>query len=303
MHVVGVVCSLIVAGLAQPPEPLGPGSHLRTVTVGEVERSFRVHVPPKYDAAQPMPVVVCFHGAVTSGPIIALYTGLDKKADEAGFIVAYPNGTGSNKLLLTWNSGGIPSAVPEAQRDDVGFTRALLDDLERVLNVDKKRIFATGISNGGMMSHRLAVELSDRIAAVASVAGALALPNPKPKRRVPILEIHGDEDRLVPWNGLSLGQFMFRGVDKSIEFWVNHNHAAAKATVEKLPDQTDDGTTSTRYTHAAGEMGAEVVLVKIQGGGHTWPGSKIDVQFLGRTPQDFTANDMIWEFFQRHPLP
>ena len=291
----------LTAGTVGGAERLAPGNHVRTLRVGEIERTYRVHVPAQYDAASAVPVVVCFHGAVTNGPLTSLYTQLDDKADQAGFVAAYPNGTGANRLLLTWNSGGIPSQLPEAQRDDVRFTRLLLDDLESVLNVDKKRVFATGLSNGGMMSYRLAVELPDRIAAIASVAGCLALPNPRPTRRVPILEIHGTEDRLVPWNGLGLGPFQLRSVDETIDFWVRHNGCDPQGIVEPLPDKEQDGTTCTRTTYAAGVDGADVVLITITGGGHTWPGSPYDVKFLGPTTKDFDANDAIWDFFEKHP--
>lgn len=288
-------------GAAIGAERLAPGNHVRTVRVGEIDRTCRVHVPPNYDAAAPTPVVLCFHGAVTNGPVTSLYTKLDDKSDRAGFIVAYPNGTGSNRWLLTWNSGGLPSRLPEAQRDDVRFTQLLLDDLERVVNVDKKRVFATGLSNGGMMSYRLAVELPDRIAAIASVAGCLALPNPQPTRRVPILEIHGTKDRLVPWNGLRLGPFRLRSVEETIDFWVRHNGCAPQKVVEPLADQAADGVSSTRTTYAAGDDGADVVLISVDGGGHTWPGSPYDLKFLGPTTKDFEANDVIWEFFEKHP--
>ncbi|MCE9605779.1 MAG: polyhydroxybutyrate depolymerase [Planctomycetia bacterium] len=301
-----LTCFALAADAPKPPEPLTPGEHRRTVVVGEVERTFLVHVPTNYDHTKPTPVVLCYHGAATNGLITVALTGLNAKADAETFIAVYPNGTGRNGVIFVWNSGGIPSGVDESKRDDVAFTRQILDDLTTVSNVDPKRVFATGISNGGMMCHRLAVELSDRIAAIAPVAGTLALEKPEPKRAVPVLQIHGTADTFVAWNGP--GQRIpklvkFRSVDDTIKFWVEHDACVEKPIVEALPDKSDDGTTVSRTTYAGGKQGSEVVLVKIDGGGHTWPGREMNIAILGRTTKDIAANDLIWEFFKKHPMP
>lgn len=291
----------------KPAEALKPGLSERKLTVNELERSYVLYVPKGYDSTKPTPVVLCYHGAITNGPITVFLTGLNKKADEAGFLVVYPNGTGRNGLVFTWNSGGIPSAVEEAKRDDVKFTALLLDELATVANVDPRRVFATGISNGGMMCHRLAVELSDRIAAIAPVAGTLALEKPMPMRAVPVLQLHGTADTLVPWQGMGQGKtklpFKFRGVDATIDYWVRHNGCNPKPRDEALPDKADDGTTVRRLSYLGGKNGSEVVLLKITGGGHTWPGRDMQLPWLGRTTKDISANDLIWEFFQKHPMP
>jgi polyhydroxybutyrate depolymerase len=296
---------------AKPAEALKPGLSERKLTVNDLERSYVLYVPKGYDAAKPTPVVLCYHGAITNGPITVFLTGLNKKADEAGFLVVYPNGTGRNGLVFTWNSGGIPSAVEEAKRDDVKYTAMLLDDLATVANVDPRRVFATGISNGGMMCHRLAVELSDRIAAIAPVAGTLALEKPMPRRAVPVLQLHGTADTLVPWQGMGqeMGKgktklpFKFRGVDATIDYWVRHNGCNPQPRTEDLPDKADDGTTVRRFTYPGGKNGSEVVLVKITNGGHTWPGRDMQLPWLGKTTKDISANDLIWEFFEKHPRP
>lgn len=301
-----LACLTIAADAPKPATPLTPGKHLRTVTVGDVERTFHVHVPEKYDHAKATPVVLCYHGALTNGLIAAAQTGLSAKADAETFIAVYPDGTGRNGVIFVWNSGGIPSDVEETKRDDVAFTRTLLDDLATVTNVDPKRIFATGISNGGMMSHRLAIELSDRIAAIAPVAGTLALDKPEAKRAVPVLQIHGTADTFVGWNGPGPNvpkRMKFRSVDETIKFWVQHDACAAQPITEQLPDKSDDGTSVSRTTYGGGKQGSEVVLVKIEGGGHTWPGRELNIALLGRTTKDIMANDLIWEFFLKHPMP
>ena len=190
----------LIFGVAAP-QPLGPGDHSRTLQVGGRERSYIVHVPPKYDPKKPTPVVLAFHGAMTNAPIMALSSGLSTKADEAGFIVVFPNGTGKGNPLLVWNSGGFNKQYAERLPDDVAFVRAILDELPKLVNVDPKRVYATGISNGGMMCYRLAAELSQRIAAIAPVAGTISVEKSRPQRPVPVMHFHGTEDRLVPFNG------------------------------------------------------------------------------------------------------
>ncbi|MGC3968535.1 MAG: PHB depolymerase family esterase [Pirellulales bacterium] len=295
------------AAEAKTVKPLKLGTSERYLTVNDLERGYVLYVPKGYDAKKPTPVVLCFHGAITNGPITLFLTNLNKKAEEAGFIVVYPNGTSRNGVVFTWNSGGIPSAVEEAKRDDVKFTAMLLDDLASVANVDKKRVFATGLSNGGMMCHRLGVELSDRIAAIAPVAGTLALEKPTPKRPMPVMQFHGTADTFVPWNGMGQGPVRlpvkFRGVEETIRFWTTFNACADKPQEETLPDTADDGTTVTRFTYPGGKGDSEVILVKVTGGGHTWPGRDIRLAILGKTTKDISANNLMWEFFQKHPLP
>ncbi len=162
---------LMAVALAADPQPLGPGDHTRSLQVGGRERSYLVHIPAKYGGKQPSPVVLISHGAGTNAPMMVRFCGLNKKADEAGFVAVYPNGTGTAGLFLTWNAGNCCGYAMQNKVDDVAFTRALLDDLAEVANVDPKRVYATGMSNGAIMCYRLALQLSDRIAAIAPVAG------------------------------------------------------------------------------------------------------------------------------------
>jgi len=157
-------------------------SRARTIAVGDLQRRYRVHVPKSYDAANPTPVVVVFHGGGGNPESMVRLTGMNAKSDEAGSIVVYPFGTGMlADTLLTFNRGGCCGYAMQRKIDDVGFTRALLDDLATVATVDSKRVFATGLSNGGIMSHYVASELSDRIAAIAPVGGPLMMDAPNPK--------------------------------------------------------------------------------------------------------------------------
>ena len=284
---------------------IGPGEHIRSLEVDGQTRSYLIHVPPCYDGSQPTPVVLAFHGAGTNGAIMALSSGLNSKADEAGFVVVYPNGTGKGNFFLVWNSGGFHGPNADQLPDDVKFVDHLLDDLATVVNADPKRVYATGMSNGGMMCYRLASELSERIAAVAPVAGTMAVDRPRAKRPVPVIHFHGTADRLVPFEGPAekTTRFLsFKSVEETVRFWATANGCRRAPQKTDLPDTADDGTTVRRETYEPGKDGAEVVLYVIEGGGHTWPGQHWPVLLLGNTSSDISANDLIWEFFQKHPM-
>jgi polyhydroxybutyrate depolymerase len=288
-------------------DPLEPGDHIRKLDVDGRSRSFLVHVPPGCDPNRPAPVVLAYHGSSMNARMMATYSGLSKKADEAGFIVVYPNGTGPSKLIMTFDCGGLPELQGGKTRpDDVAFTARMLDDLETVLNIDRKRVFATGFSNGGMMCHRLAAELSDRIAAIAVVSGPIALEKFELRRPVPVLYFHGTDDTIVAWDGpdaATSAMFTFKPVEESIRTSVAANRCWPNPTVEEMPDLVDDGTTVTRHTYRPRPNGAEVTFYKINGGGHTWPGHGSLDRLLGHSSQDISANDLIWEFFEKYPMP
>jgi polyhydroxybutyrate depolymerase len=304
------LCILCLAGLIAVPafatDTLGPGDHTRTIEVDGRNRSYIVHVPEKYDPTTPTPVVLVFHGAGTNARMMVSFCAMSKKSDEAGFITVYPNGTGAAGIFLTWNAGGLHGKMAEGKADDVKFVGSLLDDLATVANVDPKRVYATGMSNGGMMCYRLAAELSGRIAAIAPVAGTMAIAEAKPNRPVPVMHFHGTADRIVPCGGPGKGTppfLSFKSVEETINIWAKLNRCEEEPVVEKLEDKADDGTTVTKKTYASKKDGAEVVLVEIEGGGHTWPGVEPPLQFIGKSTKDISANDMMWEFFQRHRLP
>ena len=288
---------------SQPTPPKAGDTVRRQVTVNGAVRSYLVHLPPTYDPRKPTPVVLTFHGAFMNGWMMGRLSGMSAKADEAGFVVVYPNGTGLGETSLFFNASADPQ--PGGPPDDVAFTAKLLDDLATVVAIDPKRVFATGMSNGGMMCHRLAAELSDRIAAVAPVAGTLALPAVHPKRPVPVIHFHGSADGIVPFagpRGRTPPNMQFRSVPDTIAAWVEADGCPKTPTVEKLPDAADDGTTVTRTTYGPGTDGAEVVLIEVKEGGHTWPGRPPPAPYLGKSTSDVKAVDLAWDFFQKHPM-
>ena len=284
-------------------KPLNAGDHTRSIKVGELAREYIVHVPPSYDGKKPFPVVLVFHGGGSNAQQMIRFCGLSEKADQAGFLAVYPQGTGRLPRMLTWNAGNCCGYSMRQKVDDVAFVRALLDDLATVVQVDQKRIYATGMSNGAMISYRLASELADRIAAIAPVSGPMGTETCHPSRPVPVLHFHGTKDQFAAFEGgpgkRSISQTDFFSVGHSIQAWVKANGCPEKPKVTQLPDKADDGMTVTRKTYGPGRNGSEVVLLVIEGGGHTWPGKEPLVQFLGPSTRDIVANDLIWEFFQK----
>lgn len=301
MSCVALLAMLMAVGDAG----LRPGDHSRTVEVDGEQRRYLVHVPPRYDSAVATPVVLAFHGGGANAENMATFSGLSDTADEAGFIAVYPAGSGRFQRMLTFNAGNCCGHAAAAHVDDVAFTRALLDDLAEVVNVDRRRVFATGMSNGAMMCYRLASELSDRVAAIAPVGGPMGMQECKPGRPVPVMHFHGDADEFAPFEGgrgRGPSGTEFYSVRHSVDAWVAANGCERTPVIERLADRQDDGTTVREERHGAGKEGSEVVLVVIEGGGHTWPGREPRLRSLGVSTRDISANGMMWKFFQRHPM-
>lgn len=291
---------------------------VRTVKVGKLTRSYIVHLPPAYDGKKPLPVVLVFHGGAGEARSFLQWCGMNDKADQAGFIAVYPNGTGILKdRLLTFNAGICCGYAEKNNIDDVAFVRALLDDLGSQYKVDNRRVYATGMSNGGMISYRLALELSDRIAAIAPVGGTMGIKNPsRPERAVPVLHFHGTKDEHIAYNGgpgsKSITKDDFMSVSDSVGWWVKNNGCSPRPKVDQLPDRADDGMRSKREVWSGP---APVELITVEGGGHTWPGRAAvpdnATRFrkarmrrtLGESTKDISANDIMWSFFQKFALP
>lgn len=279
-----------------------PGTTLAMLTHGGAMRSFRVHVPPGHRNDAPSAVVVMLHGGGGSGRQFEQASSrMDAVADREGFVAVYPDGSG---VLRTWNGGGCCGYAVENDVDDVGFITALLDHLEGALCVDQDRIFASGMSNGAIMAHRLACELSDRIAAIAPVAGTDLTRGCAPVRVVPVLQIHGTADGHVPWDGgqgCGPANVPFTSVPETMERW-RMRDGCTGATTSYFAE--GDGTCEAYGGCAAG---SDVVLCSIEGGGHSWPGGEPPADLVecpGNGPQSatFHASDAIWRFFSSHPM-
>lgn len=265
-------------------------------------RKVLVHLPAGRDAAQPAPLVLALHGGGGHAEHMAENYGLQRKADEAGFIVAFPNGYSKfpGGKFATWNAGGCCGDARDKGIDDVGFLREVVKALSQRYRVDASRVFATGMSNGGMMSHRLACEAADVFRAVAAVAGTDATARCTPSRSIPVLHIHARDDDHVLFNG-GAGPGAFRDTSKVMDFvsvpetisrWVQRNHCTAppRRTLEQ-PGAFCESTSG-----CAG--GVSVQLCVTDAGGHSWPGAPAQRRGKAAGSAELDANDQIWRFFE-----
>jgi polyhydroxybutyrate depolymerase len=294
-----MICVLSFLAMSSHADELKPGDHVLALTVGQRGRTYLLHLPPVYDGKRLLPLVIVLHGGGGNAPGAVRMTGFSEKADKEGFVVVYPNGSGRLKTrLLTWNSGNCCGYAMDQNVDDVGFIRALIDELVTLRAIDPKRVYVTGMSNGGMMTYRLGCELSDKIAAIAPVAGALNVENCQPANPVSVIIFHGTADEHVLYKGGEPIQKVDRHyrVDKSVayavSFWVKHDGCS------ETPQRSEKG--SIQAEIYGGKDGVEVVLYTVNGGGHAWPGGQ--AYLLGTEPtREISATDLMWEFFVRHP--
>jgi polyhydroxybutyrate depolymerase len=295
---------LLMVTLGADPEHLSSGDHRREIEVDGRRRAYQIHIPPSYRVASSAPVVLVFHGLGADAKVMASFCGMNAKSDQAGFVTVYPYGTGVG-ILRAFNVGGLKGEMAHTLPDDVTFVRRMLDDLESVVHVDRKRVYASGMSNGAMMCYRLAAAMPDRLAAIAPVAGTMAV-GVQPKQAVPVIHFHGTADRVVPYEGLpsdKIEHFDFLSVDETINAWVELNQCGKSPRVSYCANVADDGMRVKRLSYSTKEGESPVQLYVVEGGGHTWPGESPPPIILGRSTKDISANDLIWEFFQRHPLP
>lgn len=281
----------------------GPGNYLRQLEFGGRKRFYEIHVFSNYNNSIPTPVVLVFHGGGGYPGAVRYQSGMDRVSDRHGFIVVYPAGTGLFKdRLLTWNALTSSGYAMKHNIDDVGFTRALLDDLGRYFNLDPKRVYATGISNGAAMTYRLARELSNRVATIAPISGQLPPARSAGSRPVSIIHFHGLADRFAPFGGGqgSASKTNWESVPNVIRSWVS------AYGLPPNPTTTFTKGSATLSIYGPGKNGAEIRLWLIKEGGHTWPGgyktAPEERYNLGALTKDINASELMWEFFQAHPL-
>lgn len=280
-----------------------PGDYRFSIEYGGHTRFYRVHVPKNYDATKPTPLLFALHGGGGNMDYQAndANYGLIRKSEETGFLVVFPNGYSrrANGALATWNAGNCCAAARDENIDDAGFIRRVFDNLTRQLNVDRERVYATGMSNGAMMSYRLACEASDIFRAIAPVAGTDNTRSCQPKRRVSVLHIHAKNDSHVLFNG-GVGPGApskdlvtdFVSVPSTVAKWAKLNECAAP------PERTMEnaGAYCERYSCA---NRTEVQLCVTETGGHSWPGGNKE-RGSEPTSKAISANDVMWDFFRRH---
>ena len=253
-------------------------------------RDYILHLPTGYDASVSYPFVYNLHGYTSNAQQQQFYSGMDVTADENGFIVCYPNG-----IANSWNVS-LPGG---SSADDVDFLVKLVDSLALDYNINYDRLYSCGMSNGGFMSYKLACEQGDKFAAIASVTGSIVpsqLEECDPIRKMPVMQIHGTADPTVAYNG----SVFSAPVEDVIDFWTAENGCNLMAdTIEVENISTADLCTAERIQYTDCEEDTEVVLYKIDGGGHTWPEGTVTI---GVTNRDFNGSQEIWNFFNRFDL-
>lgn len=278
---------------------LTPGVHRREVNVGGQQRSYLVHLPSDL-GDKPKAVVLVFHGGGGDAENAVRMSRFDRAADKHGFIAVFPDGIGRlNERFLTFNAGNCCGAAFEERVDDVAFTRALIEDLAKVVAVDYQRLFVTGMSNGGMMSYRLACEAADLFAAAAPVAGANNLEVCRPSRPVALLAVHGTDDRSVKFTGgrsdPALRLDTHERVDRSVAESVRPFRDAAKCSDNATVTRSGE---SERHVFTCPVAAVEVLAVV--GGGHAWPGGERGSAIGDQPSKTVDATEAIWAFFAAH---
>jgi polyhydroxybutyrate depolymerase len=267
-----------------------------------------LHVP---ESLEPLAaLVIVLHGGGGSAQSAIAQTNFDALADQHGFIVAYPEGTDRARPLLnalgkpgfhTWNAGACCGIAVERGMDDVGFIRAMVADIAAATPLDPKRIYATGLSNGGMMAYRLACEASDLVAAIGAVSAVIVVAPCEPRFPVSVLHIHGTADQNVPIEGgvgqKSITRYPYPPVARSIAFW------AAWDDCGKDPIVSAPAPNVTLRSYPLCTLGIAVDYYVIEGGTHAWPGGKRLAKFLDSPSNALDATKLIWQFFAAHPKP
>lgn len=298
----------------QTTATLEPGDQTVRLMHNQRPRSYLIHLPPQILSRRPLPVVLNFHGGGGHAAQQQAYSNLDRLADSKGFVVVYPNGTGRlTSRFLTWNAGTCCGYAAKHHIDDVGFIRLLINDLQTRLPIDTTRVYATGLSNGAMMAYRLAAEAPDLVAAIAPIAGSMAIPQLATEHAVPIMHVHSLDDPRAPYEGgpglpfpLTRHQEHHYPVEAQLQKWIDHNQCPgdpAKAPMLHGKEGTSEAHhTAQMIAFSPCGTGADVLLWQLSGPGHVWPGGEPTPfqRFLGPATGIIQVNREMWEFFIRH---
>jgi polyhydroxybutyrate depolymerase len=261
-----------------------PGLSERKVTAEGRERSYYLYVPKSFDARKSVPVVLLFHGYGGDGIAQVAASGFNAIAEANGFLAAYPNGSDPGGEL-TWNGGECCGYAHEHGVDDTAFVREILSDIGKWASIDPARIFAAGFSNGGILSYRLACDMSATFAAVASVAGTFLYEACAPSQPVSVIHIHGDSDDLVPFRGGTTAGIDWPPAENGIAAWAQFDGCTGGPQREEIG-------TATRIFYDSCRNGTAAELYVLKDIGHSWPAE-------GAWPTSQT----IWDFFAAHPKP
>jgi len=265
---------------------LGSSVTLVSIDFDGISRSYVLHVPPSYDGGTPTPLVLNFHALTSTAPEQQFISDMGRVADAHRFVVAYPNG-----IENSWNAGPCTYPAGSLGIDDVGFARAVIDDLGQKGCIDLNRVYATGWSNGAALSYRLACEAADVIAAIAPVANVDLVSDCNPSRPIPVLHFHGTEDVVVPYDG---SRPDYPSVPDTYDAWAARNGCTDE------PSITFENNTVTCETYDDCDGGVEVTLCTAEGMGHCWPGQSFCP--AGASTLDISASDTMADFFANFSL-
>ena len=291
------------ATAALPPNALldfpGPGDYTVQLGIDGIPRTLSVYIPEAYvTSSAAVPLVVVMHGAGGSGNEIQSWSGWSELAEAENFVVIYPDG-----LNNVWNDGRLGDArITDV--NDAGFINASINFMSDKLNIDQQRIYATGFSMGGMLSFRLACQMPDRLAAIASVASSMpeyVAPYCADGEHMPVLIIQGTADNVVPFYGMPRQGLGYMSAANSLLYWTRQNECATSSGIDMLEDvDPDDGARVLLQTATDCANGADVMFYGVYYGGHNYPGHALGLD-LGTTTFDIDATQVIWEFFKAHP--
>jgi len=315
LSIVVVSFLLICVGCARAPaQGVNPDTNggqeiKQTLSHDGVKRTFHIKLPKAFNKDKPAPLVLALHGGGGRGRMFDRGTTegtLTAAADQRGIVLVFPEG-----MNKQWCDGRT-EIIKKKCHDDVGFISKIIDVMVADYGIDPRRVYATGISNGGFMSVRLAMDLSNKIAAIAPVAAQIskALKDKTPQRPISVMIINGTRDPLVPFSGGQIrlseygrGRGEILSTKASIKRFSRFNGCRKSPVRDKLPDwDRDDGAIVETATYTGCREKTEVVLVRVIGGGHTWPGGKqyLSPKLVGVVCRDINASEMILDFFLRH---
>lgn len=306
--VVYVFCPAILASFSGCSKKNDPGIDNRfrfdeTIEAGGIQRTYLLNLPPNYYNSSDFALIIAMHGGGGDAVQFESTSKLTDKANASGFVVVYPEGVESNRLLKirTWNAGTCCEYAMENNIDDVGFISKLIDHLLASYKIDPKKVYATGHSNGGMLSYRLACELSNKIAAVAPNGCTMVVEQPcNPTRAVPVLHMHSVLDTNVPYmggEGTGFTEVYYPPLDSVLNVWSQINNCATPSQV--LLDNSDYKFT----TWSDCDNGTTIEYYLTKDGGHGWPGGLPGGPNSDTPSAVISANDLLWDFFQQYQLP
>jgi len=297
------------AGIVTGKTDFPSGQTRQDIIHDGIKRYYLMYVPTSVHLSDRVPLVMVFHGGGGMPENIAQVSGFNQLADQHGFVVIYPSGTGNGPNRLFWNVLLSGTYATQQNIDDLAFVKSVLENVESRIAVNSSRIYATGFSQGGMLCYRLACdsELSARIAAIAPVGATMTVKADAcaAVRPVPVISIHGIKD---PYNNYHGGisaraprndRVSRPGVEESVQYWVT------RGGLPKEPDAIGSRGMADMRQHGPGTNDYEVVSWSIREGGHTWPGSSENLPewLVGKVNRDIDASMLIWDFFSRHRLP